>query len=147
MGTWDVEPFDNDHAADFGGDLDDAPESERPGMIRDALLTAIDSDNYLDSGEGVLAVAAAALVAAGLPGGEGSTQTPYGPKQPIPVLSNDFIDLAIRAVDRVMADKSELRELWEEGSTQPGPWHSSMHRLRSALADPEGRIAIFEAGR
>lgn len=147
MGTWDVEPFDNDHAADFGGDLDAAAESERPAIIRAALLTAAANDDYLQCDDGAYAVAAAVLVAAGLPGGEGSTHTPYGPKQPIPALSNDFIDLAIRAVDRVMADKSELRELWEEGSTQPGPWHSSMHRLRSALADPEGRIAIFEAGR
>lgn len=147
MGTWDVEPFDNDHAADFGGDLDDAPESERPGMIRAALLAAIDNDGYLDSSDGVLAVAAAALVAAGMPGGEGFAPIPYGPKQPIPTLSNDFIDLAIRAVDRVVADKSELRELWEEGGSGEGPWHSSMHRLRSALADPEGQVAIFEVGR
>ena len=147
MGTWDVEPFDNDHAADFGGDLDDAPESERPEMIRTALLAAIDNDGYLESDEGVHAVAAAALVAAGMPGGEGFAPPPYSPKQPIPALPSDFIDLAIRAVDRVMADKSELRELWEEGGSGEGPWHASIHRLRATLADPEGQVAVSEVGR
>ncbi|WP_034261534.1 DUF4259 domain-containing protein [Actinospica robiniae] len=147
MGTWDVEPFDNDDAADFADDLDDVPESERPEMIRAALVAAIDNDGYLDYDEGAHAVAAAALVAAGVPGNEGLSPRHHGPKQPIPALPKDFVDLAIRAVDRVMADKSELRELWEEGSGGEGPWHSSMHRLRAALADPEGRIAVFEVGR
>ena len=29
MGTWGTGPFDNDTAADFAGDLDDAPPGER----------------------------------------------------------------------------------------------------------------------
>lgn len=49
MGTWDVGPFDNDTAADFAGDLDDAAESERENMIRHALTRTVDTPDYLDS--------------------------------------------------------------------------------------------------
>ena len=38
MGTWDIGPFDNDTAADFGGDLDEAAWEERVSVIRGALL-------------------------------------------------------------------------------------------------------------
>lgn len=37
MGTWDVGPFDNDTAADFGGDLDEAAAAEREGIVSSAL--------------------------------------------------------------------------------------------------------------
>ncbi|MFE0449682.1 DUF4259 domain-containing protein [Streptomyces sp. NPDC058914] len=34
MGTWDIHPFDNDTAADFANDLDDAEMAEREALIR-----------------------------------------------------------------------------------------------------------------
>lgn len=37
MGTWDFGPFDNDSAADWCGDLDEAAPGDRVGMIRAAL--------------------------------------------------------------------------------------------------------------
>lgn len=36
MGTWDVGPFDNDTAADFCGDLEEAAAGEREGVVRGA---------------------------------------------------------------------------------------------------------------
>ncbi|MFC8766005.1 DUF4259 domain-containing protein, partial [Streptomyces sp. NPDC057193] len=33
MGTWDIGPFDNDTAADFAGDLDEAALEEREAMM------------------------------------------------------------------------------------------------------------------
>ncbi|MFD6987164.1 DUF4259 domain-containing protein, partial [Streptomyces sp. NPDC059956] len=42
MGTWDVGPFDNDTAADFGGDLDEVAAGEREGIVRSALTRVID---------------------------------------------------------------------------------------------------------
>lgn len=50
MGTWDVGPFDNDTAADFCGDLDDAPAEDRLGLVRAALSDAADEDGELDAG-------------------------------------------------------------------------------------------------
>lgn len=67
MGTWDVGPFDNDTAADFSGDLDDAAESERAGIIRSALARVLITHDHLDQDIAVEAVAAAALVAGQCP--------------------------------------------------------------------------------
>lgn len=61
MGTWDIGPFDNDTAADFGGDLDEAALEEREAMIRSALKRAADHADFLDTSDGERAVAAAAL--------------------------------------------------------------------------------------
>ncbi|WP_373024687.1 DUF4259 domain-containing protein [Streptomyces yangpuensis] len=42
MGTWDTGPFDNDTAADFGGDLDEAAREERKPLIRGVLVLNLD---------------------------------------------------------------------------------------------------------
>ncbi|MFF0065776.1 DUF4259 domain-containing protein [Streptomyces sp. NPDC005279] len=46
MGTWDVGPFDNDTAAEFSGDLDQAPAADRGGLIRNTLVRAIGTYDY-----------------------------------------------------------------------------------------------------
>ncbi|MFE7357183.1 DUF4259 domain-containing protein [Streptomyces sp. NPDC057543] len=70
MGTWDVGPFDNDTAADFGGNLDEAAAGEREGIVRSALTRVIDTAAHLEAPESEEAIAAAALVAAQCPGGD-----------------------------------------------------------------------------
>lgn len=132
MGTWDVGPFDNDTAADFCGDLDDAPENEREALIRRALAEAIDTLGYLDEDIAVQAVAAAALVAAQCPGGTPVT-TAYGPDLPLPRFSGDLRAFAVVALDRVVTEPSELMELWEE-TQSPGPWRAGIGELRTVLA-------------
>ncbi|MCM4078238.1 DUF4259 domain-containing protein [Paractinoplanes hotanensis] len=68
MGTWDVGPFDNDTAADWCGDLDEAAPEQRAGLIRDVLSRVAEhGDEYLDSDEAAKAIAAAAVVASQLP--------------------------------------------------------------------------------
>ena len=122
MGTWDVGPFDNDDAADWCGDLDEAPAEERPGMIRAALVAAADADadGYLDVGDAVWAIAAAAIVASQLPGGE-PIDSAYAPDFLVDggtvALPDDAAVLAVRALDRIVADESEWRDLWEESDS------------------------------
>ncbi|WP_138894059.1 DUF4259 domain-containing protein [Streptomyces chryseus] len=77
MGTWDVGPFDNDTAADFGGDLDEVAAGEREGIVRSALTRVIDTAAYLEAPESEVAVAA--LVAAQCPGGEPADPTGASP--------------------------------------------------------------------
>ncbi|MEO3863339.1 DUF4259 domain-containing protein, partial [Acrocarpospora sp. B8E8] len=48
MGTWDVGPFDNDHAADWCGHLNDAPAEKRPQLIRRAFTQVMVEDGYLE---------------------------------------------------------------------------------------------------
>ncbi|WP_374982762.1 DUF4259 domain-containing protein [Streptomyces fradiae] len=129
MGTWDVGPFGNDTAADFGGALDDAAEGEREGVVRDALLCVIRTADYLEVPEAEEAVAAAALVAAQCPGGD-PVDPVYAPEEPLPDLTA-LRGEAVQALDRVMTEPSELLELWAE--SDGGPWLASVRRLRDVL--------------
>ncbi|OKI14320.1 DUF4259 domain-containing protein [Streptomyces sp. CB03911] len=133
MGTWDIGPFENDTAADFAYTLDETVPDERENLIRRALVRTVRARDYLDSPEAVEAVAAAALVAAQCPEGEPIT-TSYGPDRALPLLADDLRTLAAEALDRVLAEESELAELWDE--TVDGPrWRQSIDRLR-AILDP-----------
>ncbi|WP_405685580.1 DUF4259 domain-containing protein [Streptomyces sp. NBC_00057] len=135
MGTWDTGHFDNDTAADFSGDLDDAPETERAAVIRNALNVVIATTDYLDSDEGAVAVAAAALVGSQCPGGEAVT-TAYGPDKPLPVLPAELRPLAVKALDRVLGESSELRELWDDAGDEE--WAAGIIRLREVLVAAAG---------
>ncbi|GAA4241536.1 hypothetical protein GCM10022254_70750 [Actinomadura meridiana] len=131
MGTWDASPFGNDYAADFASELDELPLVERAAAIRGALEDVIREAGYLDSFEGVRGVAAAALVAVQCPGGP-STDSVYGPDEPVPELPVDLRALAVKVLDRVLAPESELRELWDEVDGRE--WLDELDRLRAPLA-------------
>jgi hypothetical protein len=122
VGTWDVGPFDNDKAADWCGDLDDAAPEQRAQLIRDALRKVADhGDDYLDGAFADVAIAAAAIVASQLPGGDPIT-SPYAPDFLVDGgsvnVSEDVPSLGLRALDRVVGDRSEWRELWEDASPE-----------------------------
>ncbi|MFH8701874.1 DUF4259 domain-containing protein [Streptomyces chartreusis] len=134
MGTWDIGPFDNDTAADFGGDLDEAAMEEREAMIRSALKRAADRADFLVTSDGERAVAAAALVAAQHPDGE-LTCSNYGPSEPLPKLSADLRTLAVDALDLVVSEQSELAELWGDAANGP-KWRHDITRLRDVLDPP-----------
>ncbi|WP_415952682.1 DUF4259 domain-containing protein [Streptomyces sp. KLOTTS4A1] len=129
MGTWDVGPFDNDTAADFCGELDEAAAGERTDLIRSVLSRVIDTAGYLEAPESEQAVAGAALVAAQCPGGEPADPA-YGPEERLPDLTG-LRDLALHALDRVMTEPSELMDLWAQ--SDGGPWRATVRRLQSVL--------------
>ncbi|MDH2394060.1 DUF4259 domain-containing protein [Streptomyces sp. HNM0663] len=129
MGTWDVGPFDNDTAADFCGDLDEAAVGERESIISGILTRVIDTAGYLEAPESEQAVAGVALVAAQCPGGEPADPV-YGPEEPLPDFTG-LRDLALQALDRVMTEPSELMVLWAE--SDGGPWRANVRRLQNAL--------------
>ncbi|MFK4221392.1 DUF4259 domain-containing protein [Streptomyces sp. NPDC020880] len=52
MGTWDIGPFDNDTAADFGDDLDEAAADEREDMVRSVLKRAAGPADFLGTSDG-----------------------------------------------------------------------------------------------
>ncbi|MFB7664254.1 DUF4259 domain-containing protein [Kitasatospora sp. NPDC056138] len=140
MGAWEIGPFDNDAAADLAGALDRASDGSREGraggggvsLARGVLAAAADTAAYLERDEGAEAVAAAALIAAQCPGGA-PVDSAYGPKRPLPVFTAELRPLAVRALDRVLAERSELAELWDEaGAGQQ--WRAGVRRLRAVLA-------------
>ncbi|MGA5699857.1 DUF4259 domain-containing protein [Peterkaempfera bronchialis] len=136
MGTWDIGPFENDMAADFADALDEAAEDEREALVRSMLVRTIQTRDYLESAEGAEAVAAAALVAAQCPAGE-QISTSYGPNEALPIFAADLRPLAVEALDRGVAEASELADLWDE--TIHGPkWRRTVTGIRAVLApEPE----------
>ncbi|MFI8001759.1 DUF4259 domain-containing protein [Streptomyces sp. NPDC086010] len=145
MGTWGMGHFDSDTAADFAGGLDDARPGRREEMIREALALAArtSADDHLDADDGVVAVAAAALLAAQRPGGI-PVDSVYGPDDPVPPLAPELCGLAVTALDRVVAGGSELLELWAE-SGEGERWSAGVRELRAvldgAMAPPAGQGA------
>ena len=115
MGAWDVGPFENDGAADWSGELEDAAPDARPDLVIAALTAAADEEDYLEVDVAQAAIAAAAIVAAQLPGGA-PIQSTYAPDFLLEgeriALPASAAPLAVRALDRIMADESEWRSLW-----------------------------------
>lgn len=133
MSRWGCGPFDNDTAADFAGDLDDAPESERIGMIYDALAAVGSRDSYVDAGRAEPALAAAALVARNLPGGEELQSRNYGPANRIPPIPENLIPLAVEVVDCLLNGENDVKvDLRVSGKADE--WFAVTRRLRAVLA-------------
>ncbi|NJQ06352.1 DUF4259 domain-containing protein [Streptomyces lonarensis] len=141
-GTWDVGPFDNDTAGDFGVSLDTAAPGERAGIVDRALARAVDAVGCLDAPGAEEAVAAAALVAGQCHGGE-PVDPVHGPAEPLPDLTA-LRELAARALRRVMAEPSELMTLWS-ASAEDDNWRTQIRNLRGVLEPqpPEEQGALF----
>jgi len=143
MGTWEVGPFDNDTAADWCGDLDEAAPEQRAELIRDALSrVAQHGDEYLDSDDAVEAIAAAAIVASQMPGGT-AINTAYAPDFLLEggtvEVADDVPSIAVRALDRIVGDDSEWRELWEEAEESYQQALASVQSIRATLEQAAGR--------
>ena len=147
MSRWDWGPFDNDTAADFADDLDDAPESERIGMIYDALAAVSSCHGYVDGFRAQVALAAAALVARNLTGGEEFQSQIYGPAKRIPAIPENLIPLAVEVVDCLLNGENDVKvDLSKSGKADK--WFAATRRLRAVLVgdSPDG-YASGEAGR
>jgi hypothetical protein len=137
MGTWGVGPFDNDTAADWCGDLDEAAPQQRAALIRGVLSrVAGHGDKYLDSDDAVEAIAAAAIVASQVPGGA-AVDTAYAPDFLLEggavEVADDVPGIAVRARDRIVGDGSEWRELWEEAEESYQQALASVRSIRATL--------------
>jgi hypothetical protein len=111
MGAWGTGPFDNDDALDWLIELANSPDF----TLGRAALSATTVE-YLEAPEASAALAAAEVVAAAL--GHPAASLPADAT--IWLGSNrDQVSqldaaLALAAVDRVLAEESELRELWAD---------------------------------
>lgn len=132
MTAWGTGPFDNDDAADFAASLDDLEPDDRTKAIWEALEEAAEETDYLERDAGGAAIAAAALVAAQQPDGD-PVDSAYGPKQSIPELPEELRPVAVQALTRVLADDSELHELWAD-SPDGEAWFTMVAQLAEVLA-------------
>jgi hypothetical protein len=109
LATWDTGPFDNDTAADWGGEFSEASTEARIEMLEEALRAAADEADYLDVEVACEAIAAAAVVAAGLPGGP-----PVDAELEVAGLPLELPELALRALERVVDEDSAWRDRWDD---------------------------------
>ncbi|MEV0455811.1 DUF4259 domain-containing protein [Catellatospora methionotrophica] len=133
-------PFDNDDAAYFAGDLDEAtPEArvEMVGCVVEHVATAADDPHVWDAPR---AVAAAALIAAQCVGGEPVCSN-YGPKTPMPQFPDYLTQLAIDALDRVVTT-SWLAD-WCNGAVDGSAWRRAINDLRMVL-EPAQTELLFD---
>lgn len=141
MGFWDVVPFDNDDAADFAGDLDAATAGARTGMVDRVLDRVVTTNDDIDGSHVPRAVAAAALIAAQCPGGA-ATCPIYGPFTPMPQFPSSLKQLAIDALDNVLAASPWQAVEWNDVS-KGEQWRRNIIGLRNLL-DPAQRETLFE---
>jgi hypothetical protein len=138
MGTWATGPFDNDTAADWSGDLHEAPDEDRAQLVQDTLFAVAEHEDYLDSDLASEAIAAAAVVASQRPGGAHLVATAYAPdflEEGGSLALPDLAELARRALDRVIGPESEWRELWEDsGAESAAEALEQVAKVRALLA-------------
>jgi hypothetical protein len=130
MGAWGFGPFENDDAADWMYELN---ESNDFTVARTVLTRIANHAEYLEAPECSTAIAAAEVVAAAI-------------LQPSPALPEEVaawtathasevtaadVTVAVAAVDRTLADDSELRDLWAEAG-EIG-WVDGVNDLRRRL--------------
>ncbi|MFF3228840.1 DUF4259 domain-containing protein [Nocardia suismassiliense] len=137
MGAWDTGPFDNDEAADWCDELQNADPAERPSMIRQALWAAAEETGSLDHNTACAAIAAAAIVTSTVPGGQPITSVyapDFLPEGGTVELSTGIASLAVLALDNVLGERSEWRDLWlnTESGTQRAAF-DSVTDLRAVL--------------
>ncbi|MBK9034948.1 MAG: DUF4259 domain-containing protein [Myxococcales bacterium] len=134
MGTWQLGPFDNDGAADFLAEAEEAPGRSVTSALR-AVASAKASDEIdVDAGSATWAACDLVALAFGRPG-------TTAPPPDVAALAarikptEAMRERALAALDRV-ADvrRSELAQLWAEGA-QAKAFRAELKKLRARLVD------------
>ena len=133
MGTWGTGWFENDAAADFVGDLQDAQPSARPALIAARLQSVADQGGYIEGPDADEGLAAAALVA--LAGGAGAAVANEAEvASALPAPDAATLTLAGSVVTRLSSpDENEWFELWSEAGEAEAAT-ARLSELQQALA-------------
>ncbi|MCB9886839.1 MAG: DUF4259 domain-containing protein [Planctomycetes bacterium] len=134
MGAWGHGSFDNDDAGDWVWELEESSDFR---VVKTALDAVVSESDHLEAPACSEAVAAAEIVAAAL--GRPVAELPDEARAWVEEhrdVPPDIAILARRAVTAI-ADKSELRDLWEE-SEYFAQWQSSMADLAARIAGQSG---------
>ncbi len=138
MGAWGPGTFENDSALDWVHDLAEFEDAKFLSETLQAVFEEADDDGLLDSDVGSYALAAAEVVAAarGKPHPELPLEISDWLGTAEPKIDTKLLNLAIRAVERVVIDqKSELRLLWEDAdeAEEFKSWLDAGNNLKSRL--------------
>jgi hypothetical protein len=137
MGTWAVDAFGNDYAQDWAEDL---KETSNLDAVENTLDVALeDHGDELEMPFAVEALVAIEVLARLQ--GKGGARTEdsaavddwVDARKPKARPRADLAAKAGRAIERILSERSELRELWQE-SEHYQEWLASVEDLRSRLA-------------
>ncbi|MEL7536209.1 MAG: DUF4259 domain-containing protein [Pseudomonadota bacterium] len=132
MGAWGVGHFENDDAQDWAEDLNQADSLD---AVEEAIEAVEAGGDYLEAPDACVGLAAAEVVAATL--GNPADDLPDPIATAVARLEDpadeDLVARARAAVERVIGEDSELRELWEE-SDDFDAWESTIQDLLARLA-------------
>jgi hypothetical protein len=133
MGAWSENTFGNDAACDWIGVF-----LNKPGLavIREAIDDVLGTEDYLDSDEACDCLAACEVIARlqgkwGIRNSYSEDLDKWVKANPMTV-PNDLKDAADSAIERILAPKSELPELWDDGGRNE-EWHEVMDDLRARI--------------
>jgi|EP01034_Spumella_vulgaris_P032378 hypothetical protein len=139
MGTWAVDAFGNDFALDWAQDLQ---ESKDLFFIEDTLNNVLspDSADYLEApfaAEGLAAIEVLARLY-GKPGEKDeNTKDVDGWVEEVGKKATkrrtDLIEKSQRAIEHILSERSELRELWED-SEHYAEWRASVEELKKRIS-------------
>jgi hypothetical protein len=130
MGTWGINPFENDDAMDWLGELQEKGDL----AFLAASLSPEEIEGYLEAPDGVCILCASEIIAAAVTG-----ESENLPAEALSWLQEHDLDLlslvplARTKVARVLADRSEISELWEENPEDFPAWRDSVVRLQARL--------------
>lgn len=134
MGTWSYEPLSNDTAADWLETLLAADDLGPIESALDAVLAA--GHEYLDADLASEAVAAvevlARLAGGGTPHDDDTSELDRWVAAHVRLPDTPLHDKAALAIDRVLGDASELRDLWDE-TEDADAWRTTLVALAAAL--------------
>lgn len=134
MGTWADDPFGNDSACDWAQNLKEVSDLS---FIEETIQRVLDvGDAYLEASTADEAIAAADVVAR--LGGKFYAKNSYTKSVDGWVVQHQFrpspelVARALKAIDRIMSEPSELFELWNDGADYDG-WKQQMAALKDRL--------------
>jgi hypothetical protein len=133
MGAWGVRAFDNDDANDWAYGLDDVHDLS---LIESAISDVEVANEYLDSLYAANVLAACEVLArlngkVGYSDGYTEKVDEWVATHPI-MPPEQLIARAHSAIERILGENSELRELWRD-SDHNNEWLSAVEELRARL--------------
>ena len=133
MGTWGIGSFENDDAADFMIDALKSGDLSLLGEVFDNVLT---STEYVEAPDATVAIVAAEIVAAAQGRPTPAAQREDGLAEWLvrirPTIDAALATQARDALVRILAENSELRELWED-TDDFHEWQASVIELAQHL--------------
>jgi hypothetical protein len=132
MGAWESGVFDNDDAADWINELAGANSLD---ILSNAIDAVMKADDYLEAPEGSRLLCACEVIAA--LSDKPSTNLPDEVSQWVKSYeaqdSSELIPVALQAIDRVIDDNSELKQLWEENEKDYPVWYETVLSIKDRL--------------